>query len=480
MLDPVTFIRQNTNSKADLVSDSRAIKEGDVFFAIDGETTNGFEYVDQAIEYGAAAVLWEQHNNSWQSRWSVPNLAVPDLKTKLGAIGASYYAHPSRNLEIIAVTGTKGKTTVAMWVAQLLRVAEKQTGYIGTLGTDADDGSGMQAGKLTTPELLNLHKRLAVFMQAGCKAVVMEASAHGLAQNRLDNVECDIAVFTNLGSDHLDYFTSVDDYFAAKKSLFTRSKLNAVVVNGDDPNAQKILNDTNADKIITCGKEQSNALRWELVKQSQHGATIKLNYESHSIDFELPVPGEFNAANVALAAGVALASGLSFNQLEQGLTKLTAITGRLQRVGDGEVFGYVDYAHTPESLQVALETLRTTYPHSKLHCVFGCGGDRDTHKRSQMGSIAEQFADWVVVTNDNPRNEDPLLIADQIVAGMQSAPAAMDLDRSQAIRLAVKHAQAGDVVLVAGKGHEQGIEFANNELVPFDDATVLADELRIK
>lgn len=469
-MDVFKFLQEIATPGANLVSDSRAVAAGDIFCAIAGSSHDGHDHIASVIECGAAAVLWEPEGHAWQAEWNVPNLAVQNLRNRLGELGANFYTNPGRQLEVIAVTGTKGKTTVAVWCAQLLRAVGKPTGYIGTLGSDAGDGELVATG-LTTPATLDLQRLLADFIEQGCQAVALEASSHGLAQQRLAGIDCDVAVFTNLGTDHLDHHASLEDYLAAKKLLFTRPELQGVVINGDDPQADRIV-DASSATVLRCGSTPSCQLRWQLLEQSAQGCQVKLHFEEQQFEFTLPVPGEFNVSNAALAAGAALLAGVPWVDLATGLAALRCLPGRLQRVGQGSINGYVDYAHTPEALRAALSALRAAFPDSRLHCVFGCGGMRDRGKRPLMGAIAAELADTVIVTNDNPRDEDPVMIANEIIAGMEE-PAAIELDRAAAITNAVAGAIAGDVVLVAGKGHEQGMQLAAGELRQFDDVSEL-------
>lgn len=450
-----------------LVSDTRVLARGDIFCALRGNTVDGHELIAQAIANGASAVVWEQERE-WDASWQIPNVAVPNLRGQLGELGANFYAHPSKQLDVVAVTGTKGKTTVAAWCAWLLNNGGRRAGYIGTLGSKLAAADYLPA-PLTTPQPLELQRLLAKFVDDDAAAVVLEASSHALVQDRLAGVACDVAVFTNLGRDHLEDHGSMAEYFDAKCQLFIRPELTGVVINQDDPHAAQVAKLSRAE-VLYCGSSADCHVYWQFAD-----GEVVLRFQEKEVAFKLPVPGTFNASNAALAVAAALLTGMSWESVTAGLTQLPQLPGRLQKIVGREITAYVDYAHTPEALQAALTAVRSTCPAGKLICVFGCGGLRDKAKRPQMGAIASQFADHVIITNDNPRTEEPQLIANEIVAGMADQ-AEIILERRAAIAAAVALASPGDVLLVAGKGHETTMEFAKQR-EPFDDVAVVTEAL---
>lgn len=467
------FLRAHVQAGADLVGDSRAVKAGDVFCAVAGAAVTRRDCIADAMARGAGAVLWEEDTGIWNAEWTLPNLAVPGLRGQLGQLAADYYGDPSQRLEVVAITGTKGKTTVANWCAELLRSAGMPTGYVGTLGASSGFNDSLPAG-LTTPDPLDLQRLLAGFVAQGCQAVALEVSSHGLSQERLVGLSCDVAVFTNLGSDHLDYHAGKEEYLAAKCRLFERDELSGSVINVDDQHAATVVAASTA-RVLHCGSSPGCDLQWSAKSVDATGVQVSLAYKGRVIGFHLPVPGVFNASNAALAAGAALLVGVSWQQLAAGLSSLPPVPGRLQQVAVSPVAAYVDYAHTPEALDAVLEALRQAHPNGALICVFGCGGDRDRLKRPQMGRMAQARADHVIVTSDNPREEDPAGIAAEICTGLDNlAHVEVVLERGLAIDRAVARAVAGDVILVAGKGHETSITGAGGTQVEFSDVCRLA------
>ncbi|MCZ7563374.1 MAG: UDP-N-acetylmuramoyl-L-alanyl-D-glutamate--2,6-diaminopimelate ligase [Burkholderiales bacterium] len=465
-----------------LATDSRAVAPGDVFLAYPGARTDGRRYIGAAIARGAAAVLWEREGFAWDPAWRVPQRAVAGLREAAGPLAHQVYGRPSERLWTIAVTGTNGKTSCTQWIAQALSGAGRSAAVIGTLGMGfASDPGAFAPDPNTTPDPVVLHRTLARFVEAGARVVALEASSIGVDQGRLNGLALDVALFTNLSRDHLEYHGDLERYAQAKMALFRMPGLARAVLNLDDVvgvRIARVLEAAGIERIgysMTPGAAARGGTEHHL---EAHDAVVT----GEGIAFTLagswgaapvlsPLLGGFNVANLLGVAGVLLVSGLSLDQTARALGALAPVAGRMQRVGGGDrPLVVVDYAHSPDALDKALAALADVARArgGALACVFGCGGERDRGKRPLMGEAAAARADFVVVTSDNPRGEDPREIIDEILPGVR-APHAVEPDRRAAIRLAVARAGRGDVVLVAGKGHEQYQEIAGQRM-PFSDA----------
>lgn len=475
---------------AALVSDSRALHPGDAFFAWPGRQTDGRRFVDSAVAAGAAAVLYEARDAAAAGvpdpASSVSKLrAVEDLHALAGPVAAHYYGHPARRLQIVAVTGTNGKTTCTQWMASGLSAAGKRCAVIGTLGTGVvgvDSPPQLEAGELTTPDAVALQRQLAGFVEAGVEVVALEASSIGIDQGRLNGMPIETAVLTNFTRDHLDYHDTEEAYLAAKLRLFSWPGLRHALVNGDDPIAPQVL-DPLAPTIASLAfghlpgehgwraKKKLSAYR---IVEHANGSEVSIGGDFGRAEIRLQTIGQFNIVNALAAAGVWLSHGMPFDEAMHALQALQPIAGRMQRiVADGHPLVVVDYAHTPDALMNVLHALRPLVEARRavLWCVFGAGGDRDAGKRPLMGMIVERYADRVVVTSDNPRSETPFRIVSDIRAGFLREPWLTELDREKAIREVLRCAAPEDVVLIAGKGHETWQEIAGKRL-PFSDLEV--------
>jgi len=467
-----------------LTLDSRTVRPGDAFLACGGESLDGRDFIADAVARGASAVLWESEGFAWNRRWRLPHFAVPGLRSHAGEIAADFYGRPSSRLWTIGVTGTNGKTSCSQWIAQALTRSRRKCAVIGTLGSGLP---GRLDGAInTTPDVVTLQSRLHDFEHAGAKAVCMEASSHGLAQNRLAGVEFDIALLTNLSRDHLDYHGTMRRYKAAKARLFRWPSLSHAVVNLDDGFGREIAQDWRHRRASLFGYGFGR-------RGSRHCAGrivgSKLELGAGGIAFEVASPwgravvrssllGAFNAANLLATLSVLLASGVEMAAATELLERLAPVPGRMARYGGGtRPLVVVDYAHTPDALEKVLLALRPLRgPNGRLFCVFGCGGARDPGKRPLMGAAAMRHADQVVLTSDNPRGEDPRAIIADIAAGTGGEHLEI-VDRSRAIGDTVRAAGRGDIVLVAGKGHERYQE-AGGMRRPFDDAAVVRSALK--
>ncbi len=473
--DIVSWLNRHVPRTAHLGLDSRQLHAGDVFFACPGLTGDGRAYVQQAVEQGASAIVLQA--GSPLPAISVPCLEVPGLSEELGLIAHLWYGEPSLALSVVAVTGTNGKTTCVQWIAAALNAENVPCGTVGTLGVTLPDGSNL-GGALTTPDVLTMHRSLAAMRDAGAAVVAVEASSIGIHQGRLNHVHIEIAAFTNLTHDHLDYHGTLQDYKAAKFALFDSPGLRAAVINADDPAGQELLQlaplvDATS---FSLGRVQAADLQAHDIQTGAYGVVFNLLTAEGKAQLLTRLVGEHNVSNLLLVAGVLQKLGWGLPRIARVLATLRCVEGRLQVVeavqGDAApatAMVVVDYAHTPDALERALVALRdlATARGGRLVCVFGCGGGRDSSKRPIMGKIAAAHADSVILANDNPRMEDPQAIAQQIVAGMAQAPR-IELDRALAIMSAIWTADAADVVLLAGKGHETYQE-AKGARMPFDD-----------
>jgi UDP-N-acetylmuramoyl-L-alanyl-D-glutamate--2,6-diaminopimelate ligase len=450
--------------------DSRALKKGDAFIALKGATHHGLTFASNAQGAGASAILFEPPApNDFVATNNT--IAVEGLQRKLGVLANRFFAAPSENLDMFGVTGTNGKTSTVQLIAQAMSLVGKKAGTIGTLGVGLY--GELVEGERTTPDVVAVHAALNAMREKGADAVAMEVSSHALEQGRVDAIAFDVAVFTNLTRDHLDYHGSMEAYAAAKAKLFSWPTLKAIVINCDDAFGAELFhsNATASTKIGFSSRENTAAnLHAKNISLSANGIGFDLHYAGEVKRVQSPLLGRFNVDNLLAVGGSLLAMQWTLENIAAVLPKLSPVDGRMSRVGgeNGLPLVVVDYAHTPDALQQALGNLRL-HTGKKLICVFGCGGDRDQGKRPLMGAIAEQAADLVIVTDDNPRSENGDTIVDQIKAGF-AKPEAITIvrDRSKAIADAIAHAGADDVVLIAGKGHEAYQE-VNGIKTPFDD-----------
>lgn len=480
-----------------MASDSRHIGRGDTFVAYPGETRDGRDFIPDAIANGASSVLWESADFAWNPSWRAANLGVDHLQRRAGEIASHVYGRPSAKLWMIGVTGTNGKTSCSQWIAQSLTQAGRKCAAIGTLGCGFP---GVQQPSLnTTPDAVWIHTALRDFLQRGARGVCMEVSSHGLKQHRVSGVEFDVALLTNISRDHLDYHGSMRSYRATKAKLFKWPSLRYAVLNVDDKFGAALATRIPRRNlnVIGYGFERTGAVRGRGLLRMQ-GRNLRVNAEGLSFDVSTPwgsatltsaLIGRFNAENLLGSLATLLASEVSLDVAVSALQRVKAVPGRTERYGGGQrPLVVIDYAHTPDALEKVLTTLRELVRGSgpkskasdmsrpKLICVFGCGGDRDRGKRPLMGRIATLLADQVIITNDNPRSEDPFAIIADILEGVE-AECAVTADRELAISQAIAAARRGDVVLIAGKGHEAFQEIGGVRH-PFSDVTAAKAALK--
>lgn len=449
-----------------LVSDSRVVLPGDTFVAYAGTHSDGRGFIDHAIRSGANAVLWDASDFNWKDEWNVPNLAVQNLRQHAGEIGDVVYGHPSQKLWMIGVTGTNGKTSISHWLAKSLDTLERKSALLGTLGNGFP--GALQATANTTPDALLVQGLLSDYVAQGARVAVMEVSSHALTQGRVNGVNFDVALLTNLTRDHLDYHGDMQSYAAAKRRLFDWVSLKYAVLNLDDTFGAELaaeLRDTPVEVIGYGLNDESLKLAerlglrmvfGNLASMDAQGISLQLHTSWGGAELDSKLIGRFNASNLLGALAVLLVSDVALVDAVYQLGVQKAVAGRMQRLGGkDEPAVVVDYAHTPDALEKVLTTLRevTAPVGGKVICVFGCGGDRDSGKRPMMGTVASKFADVCIVTSDNPRNEDPETIIAAVTAGMLGDFQVI-ADRAKAITHAIINAEAGDTVLLAGKGHE--------------------------
>jgi UDP-N-acetylmuramoyl-L-alanyl-D-glutamate--2,6-diaminopimelate ligase len=453
-----------------VADDSRQVRAGDLFLAYPGDLADGRRYIGDALNKGAAAVLWQPGGDFvWNAAWQVPNLSLAGLRPLAGPLAHMVYGHPSEALSLIAVTGTNGKTTISQCLA---RAYPKPCAIIGTLGAGFPDAL-VETG-FTTPEATTLMRYLAEFHANHAAACALEASSIGIEEGRMNGARVDVAVFTNFTRDHLDYHGSMEAYADAKEKLFHWPRLRTAVVNLDDELGRKLFRDSSALRVLgySIGESRRDfhaVVRAEELCDTPFGQRFKLVLPNGRETVDTTLVGRYNISNLLAVAAVLFDAGLSATDIAVRLSELAPPPGRMERVGgDGEPLVVVDYAHTPDALENALVALRDVAAArgGRLCVVFGCGGDRDKGKRALMGEVAQRHADRVLVTSDNPRSENPQTIIDDIIAGMIRAE--VEVDRAQAIRTMVLESTEQDVILLAGKGHEPYQDIGSVRL-PFSD-----------
>ena len=451
--------------------DSRRAARGDLFFCVKGAVTDGHLHAPDAVAAGAAALVVERPLAA-----DIPQLVVSDARRALARAAAEFLGRPAEALALLGVTGTNGKTTTAFLLESILRAAGRTTGLIGTIETRIAGES--RPGVRTTPESLDLQLLLLEMKQCGVDAVAMEVTSHALVLHRVEGLRFLSAAFTNLSQDHLDFHASMEDYFAAKRMLFQEERLAKGAVNIDDAYGRTLMDEVSIP-CVGFGVAPGAQVRGGDVRLGQHGSEFVVSIAGDltpaEVKLKTSLPGAFNVSNCLAACATALQAGIAPDEIEAGIAALEAVPGRFEPVDEGQPFTVVvDYAHTPDSLDNVLREARRLAGHhgGRVLCAFGCGGDRDRGKRPLMGTVAARRADVVIVTSDNPRSEDPHAIIDQIVEGvLAERPGGPDLiavDRREAIAALCAAARTGDVVVIAGKGHETGQEFADGTIA-FDD-----------
>ncbi len=451
-----------------LAYDTRQVAPGTLFFCVPGFTRDGHEFAPEAIARGAAALVVQR-----PLELEVPKVLVPDVRAAMAPAAAAFYGDPTDQLLTAGVTGTNGKTTTAFLLRALLEASGRHTGLLGTVLSVI--GGVEHEVVRTTPEAIDLQGTFRKMLDAGDEAVSMEVSSHALKLHRADAIHFDVAIFTNLTQDHLDFHGTMDDYFASKRRLFSDSAPAASVINVDDSYGRQLAAEL-ADPI-TFALERDASYRALDVQTELGGSRLTVVGPDGEAELSSPLRGRFNVYNVLGSFAAARTLGVAADTAARAIANAGQVPGRFEPVDEGQNFAVlVDYAHTPDSLENVLHAARSLTA-GRVHVVFGCGGDRDRGKRPLMGEIARRLADRVIITSDNPRSEDPEAIIDEILAGA-GTEVPHTADRRAAIAEAIAGAEAGDVVLIAGKGHEQGQEFADGRKLPFDDCAVAREVLR--
>lgn len=458
----------------DVVYDSRQVTPGALFVAMRGGYVDGHDYIDQAIARGAAALVVERARDA-----AVPQIVVDDSRAALATIAAEFFDHPSRQLNVVGVTGTDGKTSTSMLAEAMLARAGARTGLVGTVAIKIGDDIVDHETRQTTPESLDVQRLLREMVDRGVGWAFLEATSHGLEMHRLDHVRFAVAAVTNITHEHIDFHGTRDAYWRAKRRLFemTRSVGGRAVVNLDDEGACSALDVCDADRTITYStRERRAGLRAEAISLGRNGYSARFVAGDHQLEIASPLLGGFNVSNSLCAAGIAFQAGVDPAMIAATLAKPPVIPGRMATIDEGQGFSVVvDYAHTPASLEKVLSLLRALNPDGRLIVVTGSAGERDVEKRSLQGAVCARMADIAIFTNEDPRYEDAGSIVDQIAAGARLAGATDGnsihciVDRAAAIDHAIGLARPGDTVLLAGKGHERSI-IINNSKLPWDEA----------
>jgi UDP-N-acetylmuramoyl-L-alanyl-D-glutamate--2,6-diaminopimelate ligase len=452
-----------------LAYDSRKVEPGTLFFCVVGEKTDGHEFGPRAVEEGAAALVVERELTELE----VPQVVVSDSRAAMAPLAARFYGDPTGDLRVVGVTGTNGKTTTAFLVREILRAADYSCGLLGTVKQIV--GGVEKEVERTTPEAIELQKTFRQMLEGGDEACAMEVSSHAMTLHRADAIHFEVAIFTNLTQDHLDFHADMEDYFLAKRKLFEAEGTKVRIVNVDDPYGRRLASEFECITFSAEGVEADYSAREVTFDAS--GA----NFAVGELQLRTGLPGHFNVANALGAFAAAEAMGVGPEIAVAGLARAARVPGRFEPIDEGQGFSVlVDYAHTPDSLENVLRAARRLTA-GKLISVFGAGGDRDRDKRPKMGRAGAELSDLAVITSDNPRSEDPEAIVAEVAGGAEGVSDAAELqivvDRREAIALALGRAEPGDTVVIAGKGHEQGQEFEGGRKIPFDDREVAREEL---
>ncbi|HEX4669166.1 MAG TPA: UDP-N-acetylmuramoyl-L-alanyl-D-glutamate--2,6-diaminopimelate ligase [Solirubrobacterales bacterium] len=455
----------------DLAYDSRKVGPGTLFFCFPGEKADGHDFAAGAVEAGAVALVVERELDV-----GVPQVVVGDARAAMAPLAARFFGDPTSELRVVGVTGTNGKTTTAFLIREILEGAGISTGLLGTVKQVV--GGSEEAVERTTPEAIDLQRTFRRMLDRGDTACAMEVSSHAMSLRRADAIHWEVALFTNLTQDHLDFHADMEDYFLAKRKLFEAGPGTAIV-NVDDPYGRRLAEEFECVTFSADGAEADYSARDVSFDASGARFTIVQGPMGREVEVRMGLPGHFNVANALGAFAAAEALGVGAEETAAGLARAARVPGRFEPIDEGQGFSVlVDYAHTPDSLENVLRAARR-FTEGRLIAVFGAGGDRDRDKRPKMGRAGAELSDLAVVTSDNPRSEDPEAIVAEVVGGTSGGSGVeVEVDRRAAIALALAQAEPGDTVVIAGKGHEQGQEFERGRKVPFDDREIAREELR--
>ncbi|WP_407268074.1 UDP-N-acetylmuramoyl-L-alanyl-D-glutamate--2,6-diaminopimelate ligase [Radiobacillus sp. PE A8.2] len=456
--------------------DSTKVKNGDLFICIKGYRVDGHDFAKQAEANGAVAIIAEKSLDV-----NIPVIIVSDTTRALAIIANKFYNYPTHNLQLVGVTGTNGKTTVSYLLEQIFRTHQQKTGLIGTIQMKIGDETFPVQN--TTPDALELQRVFRKMQDNKVETAIMEVSSHALALGRVHGCEFNIAIFTNLSQDHLDFHSDMGDYLHAKSLLFSQlggsyDKENPkyAVINADDPSSALLIKST-AQQVLTYGIESDADIRATNIKLDANGCQFNLHIFDEQILITSKLMGRFSVYNLLAAAGGAVCAGVPLTTFKQSIEQISGVNGRFEPVNLGQSYGViVDYAHTPDSLENVLQTI-SSFATGKTYVVVGCGGDRDKTKRPLMAKVASDNADLAIITSDNPRSEDPQVIVKDMVTGIEKENYEIILDRKQAIDYAIGLAKGDDIVLIAGKGHET-YQILNDKTIDFDDREVAAEAIQ--
>ena len=463
---------------AGIADHSEQVKTDYIFLAYPGEKSDGRDFIPKAISAGALVVVWEPEGFDWQEEWCIENVPIQDLRYKAGFVVNQFYKNPSEKMWVVGITGTNGKTSCATWIASCLNELNHPTANVGTMGCFFK--SKKLESENTTPGPVMLNKTLDCFLKNGATGVALEVSSHALSQGRVTGVSFDTALFTNLSRDHLDYHKTMDQYAREKRRLFFWETLKTVVINSDDKFGVDLIKQLKASnvKIISYGRKTGD-IRCGKMICSRLGMELHLNTPWGRTTIRTNIIGDHNVYNILGVFGVLMSKGLTIDSVSEALSLCRPVNGRMQAIRfPGAPLVVVDYAHTPDAMEQSLQSLaQLLRPEDRLHCVFGCGGDRDAGKRAEMGRVATSLAHLCFITDDNPRFENSMSIIEDIVEGADSN-FVVEQDRANAINRSISEAKPNDIVLIAGKGHESYQDIKNNKL-PFSDEEV-AEEILLK
>ena len=456
---------------------SKQISKNTVFIAYPGNKHDGREFIQEAIENGAAGIIFESKNLKKNLNLSIPNISISDLRNKLAAISSQFYEYPSKKISIIGITGTNGKTTSAYWLSQCLNHLKIKTAFIGTLGYG--DLKKLKKSQNTTPSAIDLQRSIKEIYKKKYKYVAMEVSSHGIKEQRINNIEFKQRLFTNLSRDHLDYHKTMSEYAEVKKKFMLSEKNGNIIVNIDDKVGQSIFNNSVLpdNKKVSFSIYKKSKIQATNIRQDHNNLSFDLNYYGKSFPVRLKLIGIFNIYNVLGVIGCLSTMGFEVNQIINSLKKIKQVPGRTEFIKKSKDLPSVmiDYAHTADALENILKSIKNN-SFKKIILVFGCGGDRDKGKRKEMAKIAEEYADHSLITSDNSRNENPKDIIEDISKHFDQEPIKI-IDRKEAICEAIKMADKGDLVVIAGKGHEEYQEIGNKKIY-FSDKKVVGDFIK--
>ena len=467
----------------EICDDSRYLKKGDVFFACQGLNSHGLDFIESAVDSGAVAVIYELPYEIPKLEYEIPLIGIENLGEKLGEIANRWYGYPSHSLNVIGITGTNGKTTVSWLIQHCFSHLKQKCGYIGTLGYGVEK---LFSNDLTTPSCINLHRILSEFQDLGVKYVALEVSSHAIAQNRISGISFDATIFTNLSRDHIDYHGDMASYGEVKAKLFTEIESKIKIINSNDKFGRKLINRLEGDIVITSNESSIPTDSYSYVSMLnkeavEFGFRVEVESTWGKCKINLPLLGVFNIENALQVMALLLVYEFCPKDVFNAIENITPPKGRMELIKlsltSGSPRVVVDFSHTPEALKVSLSALRLHFK-KKIWCVFGCGGSRDIGKRKVMGQIAEANADYMVVTSDNPRNEDADKIIADILEGVNGKVSVIS-DRFAAIDFAINSANKEDVILIAGKGHED-YQIINGNKTEFSDQNISKELIKVR